>query len=194
MHVNEIVTFSLPNGKFTDIAVSQLLNRPTTMTFRPKWIKVTATGYGPGTTTTPGFATPIGMQIYLYDAGQNVVGVSRLTIATDRPATAFVKMPPSSDWWSYNTPLTRVVAAINAVCLGPTGGSEAFLRGFVVIGVSLKNEAVKATCPTMHSNISALGAAPLSISWAEEVDRDIPSTSAQADVESLCDSFVINIE
>lgn len=150
MHINEVITFSLQNGQSTNITVEHLKSRPPTMSFRPFWLKVQAVGYAPATSSTPGFPCPIGLQLQLYDGGQNVVSTSKVHICTEQRSTAFCRIPPSTDWWSYVTPPTRVVATIKAVCLGPTGGSEGFLRGTAVLGINLKTENVSSSCPSSH--------------------------------------------
>lgn len=148
--IRENFTFSISPGSSSNILVATLGNRPPRSNFRPLSFTVSAaTAYVPPTSTLPGYYVPAALQLLLLTPSGEFCSTSGQQSLGSNPRRLTVRYPRSADWYPYNNVGTDVVAVIDCVCLGTTP-STAVVRGTAQIRLSVSQEVVVPTCPTVH--------------------------------------------
>lgn len=150
----EVITFSVEAGNTISVTVATLANRPPRSNFRPRSMRVEFASFVPGTTSLPATYTPVGFQIEFTPGSSGSVpaagSVSNIRLASTTPRVVSIRYPLPSDWYSWDSDPTTLVAQLTAICIGIPGaaGSASYVRGVVTFRIDIQNEISASTCPT----------------------------------------------
>lgn len=147
----EELSFSCKMGSSVSLTLANLKGLAQNVCFRPVFIevRVSDTAYVPGTTTLPGYYAPCAIQLRYMERTATEKNTGMKSLTSGKVTRLRIDIPVTEDPLSPGLELTFVIGQIDAICLG-TVGAEAFVRGFIRIGVAHGREVYNAPCPSQH--------------------------------------------
>lgn len=169
-HYVEVFSVSVTVGSSAKLTKSLLRSLPANHSWRIKRIVVEATNaYVPATTTLPGYYVPSAIQLGITQEAAKE-NSSRVVALGNTPRKVFVRSTSSYDWFTYDAPDFQW-GVLNSICLGPTGGPDAFLRGVVSVTIELSREYLSPAC--LHHDFSLLSLTEQPSSSSSNVEFEV---------------------